>query len=145
MSTISDELRDRADGLFDRYGEFATWLRRTADRIDAEMVELPKGKDQKPIRPEEVTYLEDGSECLVAVMKLTDCGWMVYRPGDRDSYSPGDLTHERPDSWERIAQELDDISETEKEYGFKSNTLLLLDLAERVRRLAEREDKHERE
>ena len=105
MGRIGNELREWAYAHASDVGKRK--LGRIADRIDSEMVELPVGADGRPIRPEEVTYLKDGSEFLVAVLKLTDCGWMAYRPGDHVSRSPGDLYHGRPDSWERIADELE--------------------------------------
>jgi hypothetical protein len=133
-STIGDELREWACAHASDVGKRE--LGRIADRIDAEMVELPVGADGRPIRPEEAAYLKDGSEFLVAVLKLTDCGWMAYRPGDHVSRSPGDLYHERPDSWERIADELDawcDRTDVDGDACGKPR-----ELARRIRRLAER-------
>jgi hypothetical protein len=106
MSTIGDELREWAYAHASDVGKRR--LGRIADRIDSEMVELPVGADGRPIHPEEVAYCKDGSEFLVRVMRLTDCGWMLLRPCDGEYHSPGDLYHERPDSWERIADEIEE-------------------------------------
>lgn len=118
-----------------------------ADRIDAGMAELPCGKDGRPIRVGETVYSEDGRAWNVEGVVIGR--WtehikspVVYVTGDSDKWRnllPWLLTHERPDSWERIAQELEDMSEnfrmTDKE-SFSE----LLDFADRIRRLAERED-----
>jgi hypothetical protein len=117
-------------------------MRRIAGRIDAEMVELPLGGDGRPIRPEEVAYHKDGSEFLVTVMRLTDCGWMLLRPGDRVYYSPGDLYHERPDSLARIADDMRAEIEPLEHGSFASDDALdaLRDYEARIRALAGKED-----
>ncbi len=151
MSKISDELR--LIGRTEYYPGSKTYnqLFALSDRIDAEMVELPRGKDGKPIRVGETVYGEDGrtwhvkgitigenqfswKDYTVHVMNDTD-GWCDFR-SER-------LTHTRPDSWERIAQELEDMSEDFRMTDQESFSALL-DFADRIRRLAE-EREHERE
>lgn len=114
MSEIGDELRKVADEWD------VTPLYALANRIDAEMAELPRGKDGRPIR-----VTNDTNE------------WRQFKPEW--------LTHERPDSWERIANELDEWR-FEHMRGLEADDLNDLSLfADRIRRLAEMEDKHERE
>jgi hypothetical protein len=142
MSAIGDELREWADLLIDPGCDTANFMRSAADRIDSEMVELPVGADGRPIRPEEVAYHKDGSEFLVTVMRLTDCGWMLLRPGDRVYYSPGDLYHERPDSLARIADDMRAEIEPLEHGSFASDDALdaLRDYEARIRALAGKED-----
>ena len=117
MSEISDELRKRAktDYIAKRYGE-DKWLSHLADRIDAEMVELPNDADGRPYstsRDDECVWDNDGNEYCVDRLEYTggDAPWDVVatnaKTGYQDAYTPDWFTHERPDSFERIAQELD--------------------------------------
>lgn len=147
MSRISDELREWAAAQCNSLA-----LYKLADRIDAEMVELPRGKDGKPIHVGETVYGEDGKAwCVEGVVigrwtEYTESP-VVYATGDSGQWRnllPWLLTHERPDSWERITQELEDMSEHFRMTDQESFSALL-DFADRIRRLAEREDKHERE
>lgn len=146
MSEISDMLRESADDMERNPGvdqhlgpEF---LRGLACRIDKTMVEWPLGADKKRIKPGQTVYDPCGGEWDVtgvvfpiipgiALVTLEHDGTEITR------FSV-DLTHERPDSWERIAQELDDMSERFRETDEDSFSALL-DFADRIRRLAERE------
>lgn len=136
MSEIGDELRKVADEWD------VTPLYALADRIDAEMVELPKDADGKPMHLRDKIYDLNGYEHAVISLNLyNDLGvptWMVGI-GFGNEVSPRDLTHTRPDSLERIADELD-------EWRFEHMHDLVADglndlrlFAERIRSLAERE------
>lgn len=133
MSKISDELRK--------------WdLNQFADRIDAEMVEWPLGADKKPIKPSQTVYKAingDDGEYVVYSLRCSVPGWvaLIKRVGTDSSciVRPDVLTHERPDSWSRIADELD-------EWRFEHMLDLVADdlndlrlFADRIRRLAKRE------
>lgn len=153
MSEIVDMLRLSADdmernpGVAQRFSP--QFLRGLACRIDAEMAELPRGKDGKPIRVGETVYGEDGKAWCVRGVTIGEITWtsrysryVIRVTNDTNEWrqlKPEWLTHERPDSLERITQELEDMSEhfraTDKE-SFSA----LLDFADRIRRLAERED-----
>lgn len=87
-----------------------------ADRIDREMVELPKGADKKTIKPNQTVYSKLGKKYNVLSVSLCRDGWTVRcepEPGEfaefvPDSYfPPEDLTHECPDSLERIADDIE--------------------------------------
>lgn len=151
MSKISDELRTYAEWWSDSIytKSSAEKLRALADRIDAEMAELPRGKDGKSIRVGETVYGEDGKAWCVRGVVIGQ--WtehtkspVVYATGDSGKWRnllPWLLTHERPDSWERIAQELDELCDdeaTERRIRV-SDQDALRKFAERIRRLAERE------
>ena len=113
-----------------------------ADRIDAEMVELPKGADGKPIHIGDTVFTNDDpgtSWCVRYIELRSDSGPIIgiessgvntYRP-------PSCLTHERPDSLERIADDLDawcDLTDVDGNACGEPR-----ELADRIRRLAERE------
>lgn len=136
MSKISDELRQYCKDLHKGAPNYMT-LMAIADRIDAEMAELPRGKDGKPIRVGETVYGEDDKAWCVRGVVIGQ--WtehtkspVVYATGDSGQWRnllPWLLTHERPDSWERIADEIEE-----------SDVDGCTDWADCIRRLAERED-----
>ena len=136
MSEIGDELRQYCDGLYKGAPNYMT-LMALADRINAEMAELPLGKDGKPIRVGETVYGEDGKAWHVEGITLGR--WaryaedhVVHATGDSDQWRdllPEWLTHERPDSLEQIAREIEE-----------ADVAVSKDWAARIRRLAERED-----
>lgn len=145
MSAIGDMLREFVNTK-ERYlcSASRSELLGLADRIDAEMVELPRDANDEPILPGDTVYAPSGGKCTVTSLQLygkEDPSWMASICGDGGSYiSTGcELTHERPDSWERITQELEDMSENFRTTD-KESFSALLDFAERIRRLAEREE-----
>ena len=120
--------------------------------IDSEMVKLPRDRDGVPIHVGDTVYLEDGRKTEVVRIELTvekvfvketiiccfDFSNGVHKCVTR---VPSKLTHERPDSFERITDELkryanDSYSEDEID-GMTASTLV--DFADRIRKLAERE------
>jgi len=144
MSKISDELRkwcDLCGGIIDSSDKAE--LHALADRIDAEMLELPRDRDGVPIHVGDTVCLEDGRKA-----KVTRIGIGVYEDGIYTlvfgynfSVRPEHVSHERPDSWERIADEIeryanDSRSEDEID-GMTASTLV--DFTERIRKLAERD------
>lgn len=151
MSVISvnDELRKLTA---DYSKSVMPWeLYEIAARIDAEMAELPRGKDGRPIHVDDTLYDSDGTQWTVTHIYYyspDDGPDVVAQHGNAEiNFEPSDyhgMTHERPDSWERITQELEDMSENFRATD-KESFSALLDFADRIRRLAEMEDKHERE
>ncbi len=143
MSKISDELRNWCD---DTYMGSVDDLYSLADRIDSEMVELPKDRDGVPIHVGDPVFVFRSGDALSVSGILMKAGCVCVRvnqAGKADDWytTPGAITHERPDSWERIADELEGLSVD----SMVSDTNLLsscaLDLAKRIRRLAAKEDK----
>ena len=139
---ISDELRGWADVHCGE--ECEEYLGLLADRIDREMVELPRDKDGKVIHVGDTVFPEDGRASKVTCIEfshgLHDIALSVC--GNFLPVFPEHVTHEYPDSWERIA---DDIERAEKwcdeegEYGtgitsVKESTLH--EWADRIRKLA---------
>lgn len=147
MSEISDMLRESADDMERNpcvVQHFSPqFLRGLSCRIDDAMVEWPLGADKKPVRPGQTVYLSPlgntGDGFVRGISFDTDGPTVcVEREGALMTMMPEWLTHERPDSWERISQELEDMSEhfraTDKE-SFSA----LLDFADRIRKLAGRD------
>lgn len=133
MSKISDKMREWA-GLL-RCSAYthttAEKISAFADRIDEEMVERPRDKDGKPIHIGDKIYDGKGNGQTALILGLYGEGeptWTVST-NHSASLSPSVLTHERHDSFERIADELDD---------FKLGRSLedLRSIAERIRKLA---------
>ena len=110
-----------------------------ADRIDAEMIELPKDADGVPIHVGDTVYLDDGRKAKVARIQLSErehsIGFTVC--GDFFALWPEDLTHERPDSLERIAEELEAWCNSVDVNGDTCEKPR--DLVERIRKLAKKE------
>lgn len=139
---ISDEIRTWCDDVDYDSEEIRTTkdLRALADRIDAEMVELPKDADGVPIHVDDLVYLEDGRSAKVICIDIEpnrkhivclSCGW----------YLPSDLAHEFPDSFERIADELEEWSEDNRVNWTSDVSDRAAEFAHRIRKLAQKEDK----
>ena len=133
MGKISDELREHGNGYLEQRNGDCEWLYDIADRIDAEMVELPKAVDGEPIHVGDTVYacddpsleykasdIEYGRDAVTVGMYAT--GIQTYR-------KPSYISHTRPDSLERIADELEKMS-----HGCSRKDLH--GIAKRVRKLA---------
>lgn len=145
MAKISDEIRKWCgicrDSCID--GDDCDKLRALADRIDAEMVELPRDRDGMPIHVGDTVYdkFGDGEEETVRSITLTSGTAAVTTVchGFKAGVRPADLTHTRPDSLERIANELEGLSVDSSDNYYVSTHCS--NLADRIRKLAEKEDK----
>lgn len=135
---ISDEIRQWCDICCDDYidKDCCDELRNIANRIDREIVELPRDADGVPIHVGDTVWgCLSGMELIVNGMRLTD-SWAVSTNHGLITRT-SEVTHERPESLERIADELDvivgsaDFSDDKK----------LADLANRIRKLAKEVDK----
>jgi hypothetical protein len=132
MSKISDELRkyvrENTTG--------SAFLKCLADRMDSEMVEIPRDRDGVPIHVGDTVYMDDGRKGKVTriVLKMGEDSVHTIVYCDNFLRTPGYLTHIRPDSWERIADELEswcDGADVDGDACEKPH-----DLAERIRKLA---------
>lgn len=130
---ISDEIRELIDDE-DLYPRQIAGLRRIADRIDSEMVELPRDANDEPILPGDTVWgCISGMEMTVHELRLADRWAILTDAGFIDKASS--VTHVKPDSWERIADELEawcDGADVDGDAGEKPR-----DLAMRIRRLAQ--------
>ncbi len=136
--TISDELREWADVHCGE--ECVEYLGVLADRIDREMVELPRDRDGVPIHVGDTVYLDNGSKADVESIEFNqDENSVVFIVRGR-GFFPTNLTHKRPDSLGRIADELDEwrvaASCDCRIKAIDEDTVH--DFADRIRKLAER-------
>lgn len=150
MIKISDELRNWfgidhcGSGLLVSNSE-CDRLRDLADRIDTEMVELPRDRDGAPIHVGDTVYGEDGREWHVCGVTIGESptSWedhdvhVTNDSNEFESFGSMQLTHERPDSWERIADELYEMVDAADSADDRCEKLA--DLAERIRKLARKE------
>lgn len=148
---ISDEIRQWCDICCDEYinADDCDELRELASRIDRELVELPKDCDGVPISVGDTVYSPDGEECCVEEITILTQGVYVKCKAPNvtiSTFFSHDLTHERPDSFERIADDIE-VAEgwCDREGGYgtgitsvKKSTLR--EWAERIRKLAEKEE-----
>lgn len=141
MSEIGDRLRawvKDADLLFTQIVE----LNEIASLIDERTVELPLGGDGKPIKPgQNVRAMSIGNSDVGVVMSIRfEADGLieiaVEREGVMRIISPEWLDHERPDSWERIADEI----ETRVAIDDDDEARIRHELAERIRALAGKGD-----
>lgn len=110
MSEISDELVEWCNGV-DVDGDACDTPRVIAERIDAEMVELPRDADGVPVHLNDTVYDSHGKEWHVNFMTLCCNGDATVRVGDgvcSTTMMTDVLTHKCPDSFERIADEIDE-------------------------------------
>ena len=123
-------------------------LRALADRIDAELVELPKDADGVPIHVGDTVYLDDGRKAEVRRIQISERENSICFDvcGDFFSFWPEHLTHTRPDSLESIADELEAAKGWRDQNGEYScivssvSTKTLGDWADRIRKLAKGQD-----
>lgn len=134
--SISNEIREYASE-YDRsyvfnYGE----MRAFAARLDREMVELPKDRDGMPIHVGDTVYgCRSGMKMTISELHMTANGWSISTSSGY--LTDAKITHNRPDSWERIADELDELVDAADSADDVCEKLA--DLADRIRKLAERE------
>lgn len=139
MGKISDEIRNWCAFENDtECGGFVTKvsfdeLSALADRIDAEMVELPRDRDGVPIHVDDTVYLEDGGKATVTRIELIqgEHGIDFSVCGKFFALGPEDFTHVLPDSWKRIAEDIQKRIGT----GFIESSTLG-EWADRIRKLA---------
>ena len=149
MSKISDELRKWCDLYFGEVSlsDDCNWLRAIANRIDAEMVELPLDRDGVPIHVSDPVFGFLSGDALFANGILMKAGRVCVRvnhAGKADDWytTPNAITHKRPDSLERIADELEGWSESNRINGSGEVFYRAGDLADRIRKLVKKEGEH---
>ena len=142
MAKISDELREWVRrALADEHMDLRE-LDALADRVDRETVELPRDRDGVPIHVGDTVYCDDSPDQLtVNSFTVNGCDSVCVRTAS-DGYltvSAARLKHERPDSFERIADELEGLSVDSMISDINLVSACALDLAKRIRKLAKRE------
>lgn len=135
---ISDELREFADAEVLSAIEISD-LKHMAKRIDNEMVELPKDADGVPIHVGDTVYgCRSGMKMTISELRMTADGWSIST--SRGYLTDAELTHTRPDSLERIADELEGLSVDSMVGDIDLLSSCALDLAKRIRRLAAKDE-----
>jgi len=134
MSKISDELRAAGNRLFLRGSDGYGTIMSLADRIDAEMVELPCDRDGVPIHVGDTVYgCISGRKSQATGLRLEDA-WVILT--NHGFGEPHIFTHSSPDSWERIADELDEQADSLTKDGYAWQEDTIHDFADRIRKLA---------
>lgn len=138
MSGIGDEIREFVRRSYKDEHMDPRELLAIADRVDRETVELPKSTDGKPIYVGETVYaLDDPSlEYEVSDINYGINGVAVgmYAAGIQTYRKPSCVSHTRPDSWARIADELEvwcEDADVDGDACWKPRNL-----ADRIRKLA---------
>lgn len=135
MAKISDDIRKWCEYLD---SDDCDELRALADRIDAEMIELPKDADGMPIHVGDTVYgCRSGMKMAISELRMTANGWLIST--SRGYLTDAEVTHAQPDSWKRIADELEEWSEDNRVNGDDEIFSRAREIASRIRRLAERE------
>lgn len=144
---ISDELRNWfsidhcGSGLLVSNSECDRLLA-LADRIDSEMVELPKSVDGKTWTGREVCFwtgAADGDQHEFHSLTYTDGRWCVEDCRHWQRYPAASVWYSRPDSWERIADELEKWCDSADVDGDACG--VPRGIANRIRKLAAKEGK----
>ncbi|MST60018.1 hypothetical protein [Parafannyhessea umbonata] len=136
MSGIGDEIREFVRRSYADEHMDPRELLALADRADRETVPRPRTADGEPVVEGETLYDWEGNEWTVSDITVS---FRVTAEGDdRRRPRPADapLSHTCPDSWERIADELEKLSESNRINGNGEVFYRAGDLAERVRKLA---------
>lgn len=132
---ISDEIREWCN-LPQAYSIPCDELRELADRIDAEMVELPLDMDGVPIHIGDTAYLYNGFKAKVKSIEFNQGEQtVIFTVGCNGFYPPSAFTHTRPDSLVRIADEIEKLSMNP--IGISGQTLA--EWADRISKLAKEE------
>ena len=142
MTKISDEIRSFVKRSYaDEYMDPRELLA-IADRIDREMVELPKDADYVPIHVGDTVWdMRNWKKLSVIDIVMGAHEVRLYVTPDETVewyVNPADLTHTAPDSFERIADELEGLSVDSSDNYYVSTHCSKL--ADRIRKLAAKED-----
>lgn len=137
--SISDEIREWCDTSKDSIIDFdeGNKLLDLADRIDNEMIELPKSADGKIWTGREVCFWTRAGYHNFGCVALRDDKWYVEDVYGMN-YNAESVWYERPDSLECIADDLDEMVDAEDSADDVYEKLA--DLADRIRKLAKKED-----
>lgn len=119
----------------------AVWARRVEECEWGDgVIRAPRDANNETIHLGDKTYDCNGNKQAAISFQLygeENPTWMVNCPDGH--VAPYNLTHKRPDSWESIADELDEWCD-----GADADTTTFdvpRDLADRIRKLAKKEDK----
>ena len=124
---------DREDMSGRLYGNYGERVKRPAPKVlDADGVSIKVGD----------TVYCNGKDKPLMVSHIVD-STKVALIADRVSYfraNPSRLSHERPDSWERIASDMEDFAVDNEINGGHEVFDRAMDFVDRIRKLAEKEE-----
>lgn len=130
---ISDEIRAWCKWC-DEHSAARDELSELADRIDRETIELPSDADGVPVHVGDTVWeCANGDEMTVRELHMNTGKRWVISTGGGWLYGALEVTHARPDSLERIADEIE--ASHNPALGFISESTLD-DWADRIRKLA---------
>lgn len=142
---ISDKIREWCHingGSFQRNA--CNELGDLVDRIDNEMVELPRDRDGDVIHIGDTMYTVDGRKAHVVgihfIPSKAYIGLQFPSLGITADYIPHCIAHEYPDSLERIADELQEWSETVDVTDNRKVFDGAAEFADRIRKLAAKKE-----
>lgn len=143
MSGIGEEIREFVQRSYKDEHMDPRELLALADRVDREMVEMPRDRDGVPIHVGDTVYLDNGRKAEVSRIvlgwdKTSIDLWLCDKGCFFFSVAPKILTHTAPDSLEAIAGELDDLSESGEMADETSADMR--ELAGRIRNIARGRD-----
>ncbi|WP_077597850.1 hypothetical protein [Olsenella urininfantis] len=120
----------------------AAALTATADTMERDYLPLPVGADGEPLRLGETVFTGGGSELVIDRITYyheggePEIGAAPDGSGASVGFDAEDLTHERPDSWERIIDDAYNLGGWAEEMVGDGPDYSTTDLVERCRRLA---------
>ena len=139
---ISDEIREWCKWCAE-HSAARDSLCKLANRIDNEMVELPRDRDGDVIHIGDTMYTADGRKAHVVgihfIPSKAYIGLEFPSLGITADYIPHCIAHEHPDSLERIADELQEWSETVYVADNREIFDHVAEFADRIRKLAKKE------
>lgn len=143
MGKISDALREWVSRARADEHMSLRELDNIADRIDREMVELPRDRDGAPIHVGDTVWdMRNWKKLSVIDIVMGAHEVRLYVTPDETVewyINPTDLTHNCPDSFERIADELEEWREDNRVNGDSEIFDRAADFADRIRKLAKKE------
>lgn len=141
MTRISNNIHEWADEYANGHTCDYHELQALVYRIDTEMVYLPKSADGKIWTGREVCFwtgAAEGDWHKFHSLTYTDGRWCV-EDNHWQRYPAESVWYERPDSWESIADEVDEIANSFDSTDDRCEKLA--DIADSIRKLAEKEKK----
>ena len=126
-------MRTSAEQVFTRLADLIDVMTDT-ELAERGLVRLPVDADGEYIHVGDTVYgCRSGMKMTISELRMTANGWSIST--SRGYLTDAEVTHTRPDSWERIADDIETVVPIDDE----GDERLRHELADRIRRLAERE------
>lgn len=138
---ITDELVELINSIDMDENAYTKMFKMTC-RIGREMIELPRDRNGVPINVGDTAYLPSGDVFHVVEIIYTKEGICIKcktSGATFHEFTPFNVSHEYPDSWERIMDDLKELSVNSDDKYHISTTHRMMQLADRIRKLSEKE------